>query len=234
MPSHRSAGNNPRVWYPALLIAALFFCAPGRGIAQNYSASEEEFVVRPHPCWTMTMEFYDPQAFPYYSVNGYFFDANPFQGYRYVNSPDKILMRSSKAAPGGTSYTGLYPLRDVSGSKVWTDARILVQCYVKESFFGLISTQYAVVAQEFGSVEDARTACEGGDPTRLVIDYDPYNPYPEGGDGSCGSPGSGGEPGGGGGGSSGACHDEWLIVERSDDGGATWYVVWEGWGTVCE
>jgi len=177
------------------------------------------------------MEFFDPKAFPYYSVNGYYFDANPFQGYRNVGSTDKLLMRSSKAAPGGSSYTGLYPIRDVSGRKIWTDARILVQCYVRTSLFGLISSNFAVVAQEFGSVEDARTACGDGDPTRLVIDYDPYNPEPEGDDRWCDSAGSGGDPGGG---TSGNCHAEWLIVERSDDGGATWYVIWEGWGTVCE
>lgn len=230
MSSLRTPRNDARALHQTLLLLLLLFSASIRSEAQSYSAGDGEYVVRPYPCWTMTMEFYDPKAFPYYGVGGYYFDANPFQGYRFVNSNDRILMRSSKAAAGGTSFTGLYPLRDVSGRKIWTDARILVQCYVKESFFGFLSQTFAVVATEFGEVEDATMACSGS-PTTFAS-YNPYDPDESGYSGSCaGTSSGGGNTGSGGGG--GGCQVEWLVLERSDDGGATWYVIWEGWGTVC-
>ncbi|GLC26866.1 hypothetical protein [Roseisolibacter agri] len=47
-----------------------------------------------------------------------------------------------------------------------------------------------------------------------------------------GTPGTGG--GGGGGGTTPTCHEEYVIVEVSDDGGMTWYIYWEGWAEVCE
>jgi hypothetical protein len=87
---------------------------------------------------------------------------------------------------------------------------------------------FSPVIEYYGPRRDL--ACGRGD-TRLVSDepeYDPYNPT--GGDSSCGGSGGGGTGGGGG----DNCHQEWVIVERSDDGGNTWYTIWEGWATVCE
>lgn len=50
-----------------------------------------------------------------------------------------------------------------------------------------------------------------------------------------GTPGTGGNPGTGGGGGGGlTCHEEYVIVEESYDGGRTWYVVWEGYAEICE
>jgi hypothetical protein len=34
--------------------------------------------------------------------------------------------------------------------------------------------------------------------------------------------------------STATCHTEWIVVEVSSDGGATWSTSWEGWATVCE
>jgi hypothetical protein len=60
--------------------------------------------------------------------------------------------------------------------------------------------------------------------------YDPYSPEPS----PCPSyqgPSGGGSPGGG---PSLSCHEEYIVIELSDDGGMTWYVYWEGYAEVCE
>jgi hypothetical protein len=57
--------------------------------------------------------------------------------------------------------------------------------------------------------------------------YDPYEENsPEEGDGC--SVGTGGQ-----GGSEPGCHDEYVYVEVSYDGGLTWVEMWEGWAEVC-
>jgi hypothetical protein len=188
-----------------------------------------DYIMRPVPCWTTIMEFHDPQAFPYYSVDGYFFDANPFQATRWMNGNRSMIMRSVKGAQ----------LIDVTGRYRWTDARIWVDCFVREYAWGLITQPYATVAFEFGVVEPISTACgsEPGDPwggeyiTSIgVPEYDPYDP-----DqivvSDCGGGGAGGGETGGGGLN---CWNEHMVIEISYDGGRTWQVWWEGWGIVCE
>ena len=175
------------------------------------------------------MEFYDPRAFPHYSVDGYFFDANPFQITRWMDGNTSMIMRSMKGAS----------LVDVTGRYRWTDARIRVDCYVRDYLFGLISQPYALVRYELGSVEPVSTACASDpeDPwggeylTEIGSEaYDPYDPEPSA-PADCG--GGAGEEG------SGAnegltCWQEYMVIEISYDGGVTWQEFWSGWGTVCE
>ena len=73
---------------------------------------------------------------------------------------------------------------------------------------------------------------DGGCETQLI--YDPDQPCPGGGGGGGGEPTV--TPGGGGGGGGGGttCHQEWVIIEVSYDGGATWSTWWEGYANVCE
>jgi hypothetical protein len=73
--------------------------------------------------------------------------------------------------------------------------------------------------------------CTGGGDTELVENvrapgYDPFEQEVEGG--GCG--GGGGPTGG----TTENCPMEWVVVEKSDDGGNTWYTIYEGWVTVCE
>jgi hypothetical protein len=97
------------------------------------------------------MEFYDPQAFPYFGVEGYFFDANPFINKRFVQR-DEMLMRSSRGSA----------LTDMSGRKVWSPATILVNCFEISFFGGLYTQLFAKVSQIYGTVTDKRVACTGG------------------------------------------------------------------------
>jgi hypothetical protein len=82
-----------------------------------------------------------------------------------------------------------------------------------------------------------RTACnDASNPySAVAVDYDPYdgssgdgwdevdpdNPYAS----SCSN--SGGT------GTTVTCHDEYVYVEESNDGGVTWTILWEGWAQVC-
>jgi hypothetical protein len=82
-------------------------------------------------------------------------------------------------------------------------------------------------------VETQALACNRD--TRLVTDvtYEPYDPD-YGGSDDCGGSGSGGGgDGGSGAGSGSGCRTEYVYVEVSHDGGATWVTYWEGYATVC-
>lgn len=54
--------------------------------------------------------------------------------------------------------------------------------------------------------------------------YDPYTPRES--DSDCNSSGGSGTGGV-------TCHDEYVYVEVSNDGGVTWEVIWQGWAQVC-
>jgi hypothetical protein len=104
------------------------------------------------------------------------------------------------------------------------------QCYYQEGRGTFIVV--SPVIEYYGPRRDGLGECTTGG-TELVgmvyePGYDPYGNEPNGG--GCG--GEGGESGGAGG--SSTCHQEWVIVEKSDDGGNTWYTIYEGWATVCE
>jgi hypothetical protein len=204
------------------------------GTAPRFLSAQDEYrtpdyVVRRIPCWTTNMVFYDPVGFPYYSVDGYFFDANPFQTTRFMDGNTSMIMRSSNG----------YSLMDVSGRYRWTDARIRVNCYARDYLYGLITQPYAVVVHEFGTVEPFSTACKSDPDERdagqyiTSIDSEEYNPYDpdqqilvdcEDGDFG-GNPGSVGNM---------TCWQEHMVIEISYDGGVSWNEFWSGWATVCE
>jgi hypothetical protein len=75
-------------------------------------------------------------------------------------------------------------------------------------------------------------ACESSDEPPTAVAPGPYDPG-YGGDGSTGTTG-GCDGTGGTTPPSSNCHDEYVYVERSTDGGVTWTVIWEGWSIVCE
>lgn len=200
-------------------------------VHDRLSAQEEyrsdEYVVRRIPCWTTVMEFYDRRAFPYYSVDGYFFDANPFQTTRMMDGNTSMIMRSAKG----------YSLIDVTGAYRWTDARIRVDCFARD--YIVLSVPYAIVRYELGSVERVSTACAsdpedpwGGEHLTEIASeaYDPFDPdqaLPA----DCGG---GSEEGASGTGDGMNCWQEYIVIEISYDGGLTWQEFWAGWGTVCE
>jgi hypothetical protein len=76
-------------------------------------------------------------------------------------------------------------------------------------------------------------ACESSDEPPTGVTTGPYEPGFGTGEGSDGT--TGGDCGGSGGSAppGSSCHDEYVYVERSTDGGVTWTVVWEGWSIVC-
>lgn len=165
-----------------------------------------------------TEEFYSIAAYPYFEADGYFFDANPF-----------VLAKWTSTSSGIYRSTRGYSLVDVSGTKVWTDTRLAAACF--EFNLGLVRVHFAKVLTILGTVVDRSTACNGSGASGpfTAIDYDPYDP---GGTTSfeCGSDptdNSGEDDGGA------ECRSEYVIIEVSNDGGATWQTLWEGMATVC-
>ena len=117
-------------------------------------------------------------------VDGYYFDANPFRLTKWTSQ-----------------HTGVYSSNkgrqvvDLSGRKVWTDARANASCW--ESTAGPIHIWWAKWEGHFGTVQDVGAACdEDGTGGTLVTGpsdpgYDPSDPNGDGcGDGS-GGPASG-------------------------------------------
>jgi hypothetical protein len=134
------------------------------------------------------------------------------------------------------TYRGPSRVASTDGNAVWTDPSLLAECWI--DWFQMAPTprleaqfRWHVVTY-FGSVDES-DAGDCGDSTELLpVGGEPYNPY-DSGSGLNPCNGGGGEnPGGGGAGES--CHQEWIIVETTPDGGGTWTVVWEGWTTICE
>lgn len=131
---------------------------------------------------------------------------------------------------GPVEYYGLpNPVISIDGARKWTDPTANVTCFT--DWFRLYPTpawdaRYRWHINFYGGPV---TSCVG---KQLLPDADgPYDPYNEWGDNRCSD--EQGSTGGGGGGGSSTCWDEYVYVEKSDDGGVTWYVIWEGWATVC-
>jgi hypothetical protein len=117
----------------------------------NYQLSGADYAVEPYVCWSTIMEFYSPQAYPYFERSGYFFDANPFRLYRWLEGNTAGMFRSVV----GTDIV------DVTGQYVWRDSRIKVNCYVRRYWWGY-NQPYAVVSAEFGPVERLPSSGGGG------------------------------------------------------------------------
>ncbi|HEX8451882.1 MAG TPA: hypothetical protein VF647_07290 [Longimicrobium sp.] len=113
-------------------------------------------------------------------VDGYFFDANPF-----------TLSRWTSQHTGIYSSTRGRRVVDMSGTKVWTDARANASCW--DSSVGPIHIWWARWEGHLGTVEDVNAACEGGTGGNSVVTgpsdpgYDPSDPNGDGcGDGTGG------------------------------------------------
>lgn len=74
--------------------------------------------------------------------------------------------------------------------------------------------------------DDCNRGGHWGDDPVYMTGYDPYAPAPDEGsvEIACG---------GGGGGDGYTCYWEWMEIEISYDGGATWQLFWADWGQVC-
>jgi hypothetical protein len=180
----------------------------------QYSTTEGE--IAPAPCNGIE-EFYSLNAYPYFNNDDYFFDANPF-----------TLSKWTSTSSGVYRSTRGYSLVDVTGQKIWRDARVAASCY--EINLAVAKVHYAIVTAILGMLVDRTTACNDSGPNTgyAAIEYDPYA---ESGNDATECPSGSGS--GGGGAEGGGCRMEWLIVEISYDAGASWHTLWEGYGWVC-
>jgi hypothetical protein len=94
---------------------------------------------------------------------------------------------------------------------------------------GLLERNISAFSMDFAACAGDEY-CEPSDEPPTAVAPGPYDPGAgEGSDGTTGDcQGTGGTtpPGSN-------CHDEYVYVERSTDGGVTWTVIWEGWTIVC-
>lgn len=116
-------------------------------------------------------------------------------------------------------YTGRpSPVVSTDNNARWYNPALDARCRIKwvqyqngsrDAFFNWAIDQY------YGSVQSYSSGCE-----RQIV-YDPEE---------CEEPPEEGTGGGGGGGN---CHNEWIIIEESTDGGRTWRELYSGNATVC-
>lgn len=113
------------------------------------------------------------------------------------------------------------PRRPNNGTKIWELAAVDAGC--NYHWVGFEWWYVVELTRKYGYLSDARDECEPG-PQGLHAISSPDQP--DDGNDDCGD-GDGEAP------ESSACHDEWVIVEVSSDGGDTWEVYWAGWAEVC-
>ena len=181
------------------------------------------------------------QVLPPLPPGGYYINCptrfnNIFANYGYVRYQghewDSLWNASSPNPPLPSlrwykppSTTTVLTSRD--GMAKWSYPEIQVLCWIFNSM-SIIAYHYDPYAFR-GTVTECGEGSPGGG--MFITDpltepgYDPYEGYPLRGE--C--------PGGSGGGDGGGatCHDEYIYVEVSYDGGVTWEVLWEGWAQVC-
>lgn len=161
---------------------------------------------------------------------------NVFYNYGYVQYQghewDSVWFASSSAPPLPSlrwykppSSATVLTSRD--GKAQWSYPEVQVLCWIYNAL-DIIAYHYDPYAFRGRVTECAEGSGGGG---TFIADpptepgYDPYEGYPL--RGGC----AGGSGGNGGGGAT--CQDEYIYVEISYDGGATWLVIWEGWAEVC-
>jgi|1186.fasta_scaffold44745_2 hypothetical protein len=110
------------------------------------------------------------------------------------------------------------------GTSRWYGAKLEGHCTVDRNPYWVRYNVYPVAYE--GQVRSCSTGA-GGNWYYITDPIDEsYDPYTSAGSGSdCESDG--------GSDSVGTCHDEYVYVEVSNDGGLTWEVLWEGWAQVC-
>jgi len=112
----------------------------------------------------------------------------------------------------------------------WYGAKVKGHCTVERTPYYISYHVYPIEYE--GNVERCDSSGGGGGGPWYITDpameqgYDPYA-NDAGGTESCS------DSGGGEGGSEPVCHDEYIYVEASYDGGVTWEILWEGWAQVC-
>ena len=113
----------------------------------------------------------------------------------------------------------------------WIEARVEGHCTIEQNPYYITYHTYPVAfggrvvtcpsGGGGGGVWEVQYITEPGDPS-----YDPYSSY--GGMNVCSQgPHTGGDAGGD------LCHQEYVYIDISYDGGSTWSELWEGWATVC-
>jgi hypothetical protein len=183
----------------------------------------------------------EAQVVPPLPPGGYYINCptafnNVFHNYGYVEYQghewDSVWFASSPSPPLPSlrwykppSTTTTLISRDRRAQ--WSRPEVQVLCWIYNAL-DIIAYHYDPYAFR-GTVTECGSAGGGGggfitDPA-LETGYDPYDGYPP--TDQCPS------SSGGGSGGSASCHDEYVYVEISYDGGATWQVLWEGWAEVC-
>lgn len=128
------------------------------------------------------------------------------------------------------------PVLSRDGAKIWDNPTAFVTCWIDwyEENFGL-QAYYRWEIEDYGG--EVRN-CTSPRPNTLPAveydtEYDPYQPYDPIGTSNCSNPLGGNGGGGGAGGDGGGCRVEYVYVDISFDGGASWTLLWEGWATLC-
>lgn len=192
--------------------------------AQSYQDADGN-AVDPFKCWSEA-SFVSSKNPPYYEAlkSGYYFDPNPFQLRSYLGGREDW----AEMWPSTSSRA----LIAKNAPKVWKNPSITVQCFVKRIWtpFGRYNEPFMAIKSEGGYIADISTACSGPitrDP--YAVSYDPSDPLESTVQSEECTAGEGGDTGGAG----VSCRNEWIRIEVSNDGGATWTVWYEGWATVC-
>lgn len=204
------------------LAVLLTLLSVGTITGQSYR-DDEGNTIEPYQCWSQASfhSYKNPQYFEFQN-SGYFFDPNPFQLRSYLGG----RMDWAEMWPS----TGNKALIAKNAPKVWKYPSITVQCFVRRYWFGL-NTPYMTIKNEGGYLEDLSTACSGPitrDP--YAASYDPSDPLESTVASDECTNGEGGDSGGAG----VSCSSEWIRIEVSNDGGATWTVWYEGTATICQ
>ncbi|MFL5541929.1 MAG: hypothetical protein ACJ8J0_23275 [Longimicrobiaceae bacterium] len=119
--------------------------------------------------------------------------------------------------------------------KLWEDPTAYVTCWIDwyQEGFGR-QAYYDWRLEDYGGIV---RNCSFDNPTQIApgpdAGYDPYDTFDPEESGNCAIGSNGDGAGDNGGGDDGGCPMEYVYVEISYDGGATWVVLWEGWAEVC-
>jgi hypothetical protein len=134
------------------------------------------------------------------------------------------------------------PVLSQDGTSLWWNPSLLAEClnhwYQQPDGSHYVIFNWHVVSYQ-GRVVSENCGGEGGGGDPIYLGS--YDPYAAAGPEDelvipldCSGGGGGGGDGSGGGEEDLTCHWEWIVIEASTDGGATWFEWWSGWATVCE
>lgn len=147
-----------------------------------------------------------------------------YQGYEFLTAWRSILQTTP--LPSRNWYEASSDRNPVSTDRKvrWYGAQLEGYCTVERTPYYITYHTYPVAYR--GTVRPCNGSGAGGlvsyeDPPESWS-YDPYGTY-----GECGGGAGDGDQGGSG------CRVEYVYIEQSTDGGATWRVIWEGFATLC-